>query len=85
MLKLKGQTGSGEWVEFYLSDIETILVRTTWFGDGSIRSIDPATIQPAEDPRKAMLDKIRKRVYKYSYADWHRMLMEILDEMEAKL
>ena len=48
-------------------------------------AIDPATIRPADDPRKQMLAEIRKRVYKYSYADWHRMLMEILDEMEAEL
>ena len=33
----------------------------------------------------AMLNEIRESIYKYSYADWHRMLMGILDEMEAKL
>ena len=49
------------------------------------KSMPICPIRLADDPRKQMLEEIRKRVYKYSYADWHRMLMEILDEMEAKL
>ena len=64
--------------------------------DVGLFAIDPATIEPADDPRKAMLDEIRESskamlkeiresIYKYSYADWHRMLMGILGEMEAKL
>ena len=62
MLKLKGKTESGEWVEFCLNDIENISVITTWFGDGNIRRIDTATIQPADDPRKAMLEEIRCKI-----------------------
>ena len=47
--------------------------------------VNTAELAALREQRKVMLDEIRKRVYKYSYADWHRMLMEILDEMEAKL
>ena len=53
-------------------------------------SPDPSTIQPAEDPRKQMLDEIRKRVSsikdKAEAASAVKFDMyEILDEMEAKL
>ena len=88
MFKLKGQTGAGEWVVFSVSDIEDAnrdYTEIRLLNGDNINYILTSTIQPADDPRKAMLDEIRKRVYKYSYADWHRMLMEILDEMEAKL
>ena len=34
---------------------------------------------------KVLRDEIRRKIYKYSYADWHRMLSSILDKMEAKL
>ena len=51
MLRLKGQTESGEWVEFGLDDVSTINIKTTWFGDCGIKYIDPATIRPVEDPQ----------------------------------
>lgn len=56
------------------------------FEDGSFECPEcELYLPPKKDPRKAMLNEIRESIYKYSYADWHRMLMEILDEMEAKL
>ena len=88
MLRLKGVTIFGETKEFYVDRVVAIdgADGKWWVEIGNKTYVlDPATIQPADDPCKAMLTEIRKRVYKYSYADWHRMLMEILDEVEAKL
>ena len=85
MLKFKGQTELGTWVEFNISQIGGVAgdyIAVYIHHDYTV-FVNPDTIQLADDPRKAMLAEIRKRVYKYSYADWHRMLMEILDEMEV--
>ena len=53
-------------------------------------AIDPATIQPADDPRKQMLDEIRDtlkiNLKNMDYDEWvEELFYEILDEMEAKL
>ena len=56
------------------------------FEDGSFECPECGLyLPPKKDPRKAMLNEIRESIYKYSYADWRRMAMGILDEMEAKL
>jgi len=51
-------------------------------------SIDPATIQLADDPRKQMLDEIRNtletRLGDLEFDEWSlTSVFEILDEMEA--
>ena len=62
-------------------------------------AIDPATIQLADDPRKAMLNEIRKQINNLSGTNYtcagdavyiqHEVnrakVLSILDEMEAKL
>ena len=52
-------------------------------------AIDPATIMLADDPRKAMLEEIRARIYQeFDSCELHFVheAMEfILDEMEAEL
>ena len=60
-------------------------------------SIYPATIQLADDPRKQMLDEIRKRInaipspksgddyFDDGFSNAVSKISEILDEMEAKL
>lgn len=62
--------------------------------DVGLFAIDPATIQPADDPRKQMLDDIRKGVLGVieNKRDDHQDawlffadIGKILDEMEAKL
>ena len=88
-IKLRAKRKNTEdWLMFNLSDlfhsVETGLYQVC-VEDAGLFAIDPDTIQLADDPRKQRLEEVRERVYKYSYADWHRMLMEILDEMEAKL
>lgn len=50
MLKLKGQSESGKWVEFGFTQIDFssssfVTIRI----DGALFDIDPATIQPADD------------------------------------
>ena len=94
MLRLKGQTESGEWVEFYPVDIvdtfedeiKILLDKEIW--------VYAATIQPADDPRKAMLKTLRQRLLLESRPvlndAYEGMLYlsdvnAILDEMEAKL
>ena len=57
MLKLKGQTGSGEWVVFSVSDIEDAnrdYTEIRLLNGDNINYILTSTIQPADDPRKAM-------------------------------
>ncbi len=51
-------------------------------------SIDPATIQLAEDPRKVMLDEIREKINNLTeYKTFVRAqcVIWLLEEMEAKL
>lgn len=58
MLRLKGQTESGEWVEFYPVDIvdtfedeiKILLDKEIW--------VYADTIQPADDPADLMLDEV---------------------------
>ena len=67
MLRLKGQTESGEWMEFNISQVFDVCLRNNWWyvkGYPNDYIIDPATIRPADDQRKAVLAEIRKRVYK---------------------
>jgi hypothetical protein len=58
MLKLKGQTKSGEWVEFRLCPTSIYEIRQDKVlifdnnDPAKLLGIDPATIQPADDPRK---------------------------------
>ena len=100
MLKLKGQTESGEWVEFclYPTSIYDIRQDRVLVFDNDdpakLLSVDPATIQLADDPRKAMLEELRNRFRLASSPVLNRddegMLYlsdinDILDEMEAKL
>ena len=92
---LKGQTESGEWVEFEVCDIALANKNGAgvYVGDRYV-FIDPATIQPADDPRKQMLDEIRRRVVgivenkRDDIQDaWLFLsdLEKLLREMEAKL
>lgn len=56
MLKLKGQTKSGEWVEFNISQVYDICLHNNrWCIEGYPNDyvIDTTTIQPADDPCKA--------------------------------
>ena len=61
MLRLKGQTESGEWEEFYPVDIvdtfedeiKILLDKEIW--------VYADMIQPADDPRKQMLENVRDR------------------------
>ena len=65
MLKLKGQTGSGEWVVFSVSDIEDAdrdYTEIRLLNGDNINYLLTSTIQPADDPRKQMLDEIRRKV-----------------------
>ena len=64
MLKLKGQTGSGEWVVFSVSDIEDAdrdYTEIRLLNGDNINYLLTSTIQPADDPRKQMLDEIGER------------------------
>ena len=60
MLRLKGQTGSGEWVGFEASSIcradKTYMIVWTEY-DPYYALLLTETIQPAEDPRKAMSEQ----------------------------
>jgi len=52
MLRLKGQTGSGEWVVFSVSDIEDAdrdYTEVRLLNEDNIKYILTATIQPADD------------------------------------
>ena len=65
MLRLKGQTESGEWEEFNISQVYDVCRRDNrWYIDGypNDYTIDPATIQLADDPRKDMLKTLRQRL-----------------------
>ena len=98
MLRLKGKVVRGELegdvIRFDVGQICGIsrdgigtLVRFT--EQDEVFVIDPASIQPADDPRKAMIDEIRTRMYQEFDSNEHRFVHEvmatILDEMEAKL
>lgn len=93
MLKLKGQTGSGEWVVFSVSDIEDAdrdYTEVRLLNGDNINYILTSTIQLAEDPRKQMLDEIRDtlkiNLKNMDYEEWvEDLFYEILDEQEAKL
>ena len=97
MLKLKGQTGSGEWVVFSVSDIEDAnrdYTEIRLLNGDNINYILTSTIQLADDPRKAMLKTLRQRLLLESRPvlndAYEGMLYlsdvnAILDEMEAKL
>ena len=102
MLRLKGKVVYGElegdWIKFDVNQIDGVAgdgiglrVRSS---DRNIFIVDPSTIQPAEDPRKQMLEEIRERllkVWKVSSATGDglgydkRQVDDILNEMEAKL
>lgn len=108
MLKLKGQTESGEWVEFWIYNmvrcnkmfaaaecIDPVLSEETF----EVMNIITDTIQPADDPRKQMLDEIRQQINGLPGTDYscagdtvyihqevnRKRVSEIIDEMEAKL
>lgn len=108
-MRLKGKVVYGElegdWLKFDANQIDAVA------GDGiglRVRSsgrnifiVDPSTIQPAEDPRKQMLDEIREKINNLTeYKTFVRVegdpvptlpqiakwcVIWILDEMEAKL
>ena len=109
MLGLKGRVVYGElegdWIKFDANQIDGVAgdgiglrVRSS---DRNIFIVDPSTIQPAKDPRKAMLDEIREQINNLcEYKSFVRVggdpvpalpqitkwrLIWILDEMEAKL
>ena len=96
-LKLKGQTGSGEWVVFSVSDIEDAdrdYTEVRLLNGDNINYLLTSTIQPADDPRKQMLKTLRQRLLLESRPvlndAYEGMLYlsdvnAILDEMEAKL
>ena len=103
-IKLKGQTFSGELVKFNISQVFDVCLRNNlWYVKGYPNDyiIDTATIQLAEDPRKAMLDGLRLEINKLrEYKSFVRVegdpvptlpqiakwcVIWILDEMEAKL
>ena len=105
MLRLKGQTESGEWEEFDIDDLNAVHARYDnddsrlglWVNKRKPNSLNgwtaifvvSATIQPADDPRKQMLDEIRQLIERLSPRHgWYVMLDKLLpalDEMEAKL
>ena len=105
MLRLKGQTESGEWMEFDIDDLNAVHARYEnddskfglWVNKRKPNSLNgwmtifvvSATIQLADDPRKAMLDEIRQLIKRLSpQHGWFVMLDKLLpalDEMEAKL
>ena len=67
MLRLKGQRiDDGKWVEFEVNNIlETFEDEVKISLDGASCGytwIIAATIQPADDPRKAMLDELREQI-----------------------
>lgn len=92
-IKLRAKRKNTEdWLMFNLSDlfhsVETGLYQVC-IEDVGLFAIDPATIQLAADPRKAMLEDIRTRIYQEFDSCEHHFVHEamefILDEMEAKL
>ena len=93
MLRLKGQTGLGEWVEFDCcsTSIHSMDERHWLVFDnrntGVLRRIVAATIQPADDPRKAMLDEILSEVQSIDILGKIQTsrLTSFLLKMEAKL
>ena len=99
MLKLKGQTESGEWVEFNMSQVFDVYLRDNrWYVNGYPNAcvIDTTTIQLADDPRKNILDEAKYKIehleagppvelYRKGYYSAVIEALQILDEMEAKL
>ena len=95
MLKLKGQTEAGKWVEFNISQVFDVCLRDNrWYVKGCPNDcvIDTTTIQLADDPRKAMLDEIREwlnaDIFSRNSKSAIQLALELqffLDEMEAKL
>ena len=104
-IKLRAKRKNTEdWLMFNLSDlfhsVETGLYQVC-VEDVGLFAIDPATIQLADDPRKAMLDELRLEINKLrEYKSFVRVegdpvptlpqiekwcVIWILDEMEAKL
>ena len=96
MLKFKGQTERGTWVEFNISQIGgvagdyiAVYIHHDYF-------VDPDTIQLADDPRKNILDEAKYKIehpeagppvelYRKGYYSAVIEALQILDEMEAKL
>ena len=90
MLRLKGQTQSGEWVEFWVHDIvlPSIDLSSVWVSGEIGTDVLTATIQPADDSRKAMLDEIRSRIRDFGENNEYVLVANvnaILDEAEVKL
>ena len=100
MLRLKGVTIFGETKEFYVDRVVAIdgADGKWWVEIGNKTYVlDPATIHPADDPRKAMLEEIREKlsclekspieigVHTTESGVLLSELEMILDEMEAKL
>ena len=90
-LRLKGKAENGKTVEFGVKDILSVRVSHKRNGP-NVAHIDPRTIQLADDPRKAMLDEIRKKFLNPVSAlpdnmtlFTPQMVRSILDEMEVKL
>lgn len=103
MLRLKGRVVYGElegdWIKFDANQIDGVAgdgiglrVRSS---DRNIFIVDPSTIQPAEDPRKQMLDEIKceimcrqnkpKNDFEKGWEAALANLVTSIDEMEAKL
>ena len=94
MLRLKGQTEYGELVKFNISQVFDVCLRNNWWyvkGYPNDYIIDTATIQPADDPRKQMLENVRDRfLWLFGNNKTHSIISlvqvnSIIDEMEAKL
>ena len=94
MLRLKGQTESGEWVEFGINLVLGVnSLADRWFIgiNGKIVKILIETIRPADDPRKAMLENVRDRfLWLFGNNKTHSIISlvqvnSIIDEEEAKL
>ena len=94
MSEIIGKSFNGDDMRIPLSDVARFL------NDAGVE-IDPATIQPADDQRKAMLDEIREKINNLTeYKTFVRVegdpvptlpqidkwcVIWILDETEAKL
>ena len=96
-IKLKAKRkNTGDWLLFGITEL--FHGENGYFQvcveDVGLFAVDPATIQPADDPRKAMLKTLRQRlllesrpVLNYAYEGMLYLsdVNAILDEMEAKL
>ena len=91
-IKLKAKRkNTDDWLLFGIAELFhgedgrfSVCVEDVGFFD-----IIPSTIQPADDPRKQMLDEIRKRVKDFGYNSNDYILVAtiniIIDVMEAEL